>query len=146
MIEEDPLYRTGFVERDFVLRRWLARYTRWNVEGGNSVLLAHCVCCGSGTRNVASRLLDYIVDPSELHGRVADLAQALAANAPLAIQGMKHALNRIAAGDAQPSSINAAWRRASYRTISLKVWRRYRKSANCSFSIKGFASTNRPFR
>ena len=44
------------------------------------------------------RILDEIVDPSELHGRVADLAQALAANAPLAIQGMKHALNRIAAG------------------------------------------------
>ena len=55
------------------------------------------------------RILDEIVDPSELHVRVADLAQALAANAPLAIQGMKHALNHIAAGDAQPSSINAAW-------------------------------------
>ena len=54
-------------------------------------------------------ILDEIVDPSELHGRVADLAQALAVNAPLAIQGMKHALNRVAAGDAQPSSINAAW-------------------------------------
>ena len=26
VIEEDPLYRTGFVERDFVLRRWLAQF------------------------------------------------------------------------------------------------------------------------
>ena len=26
VIEEDPLYRTGFIEPDFVLRRWLARF------------------------------------------------------------------------------------------------------------------------
>jgi len=24
MIEQDPLYRAGFIERDFTLRRWIA--------------------------------------------------------------------------------------------------------------------------
>lgn len=54
-------------------------------------------------------ILDEIVPPQELQGCVAALAHALAANAPHAIQGMKHALNHIALGDADARAIDAAW-------------------------------------
>lgn len=55
--------------------------------------------------------LTELVAPDALPGRVAALAATLAANAPLAVQGMKRALNAIARGDADPEAIAATARR-----------------------------------
>ncbi|MFH5925455.1 enoyl-CoA hydratase/isomerase family protein [Roseomonas xinghualingensis] len=49
--------------------------------------------------------LTELVAPEDLEGRVAALATTLAANAPLAVQGMKQALNAIARGDADLAAI-----------------------------------------
>jgi len=59
--------------------------------------------------------LDEAVAAAELSARVDALAERLAANAPAAVQGMKRALNRIAAGDADAAEIARAWR-ASMRS------------------------------
>lgn len=50
--------------------------------------------------------VDELVAPEELAARVDALAGILAANAPLAVQGMKRALNAIAAGTADSATIN----------------------------------------
>ena len=50
--------------------------------------------------------VDELVAPEELAARVDALAGILAANAPLAVQGMKRALNAIAAGTADSTTIN----------------------------------------
>lgn len=55
--------------------------------------------------------LTELVAPEALAGRVAELATTLAANAPLAVQGMKRALNDIARGDADLEAIEATARR-----------------------------------
>lgn len=52
--------------------------------------------------------VDELVAPDALSARVDELATLLAANAPLAVQGMKRALNAIAAGTADSASIEAA--------------------------------------
>jgi enoyl-CoA hydratase/carnithine racemase len=49
--------------------------------------------------------LTELVAPEELEARVAALAATLSANAPLAVQGMKLALNAIARGDADLAAI-----------------------------------------
>ncbi|MFN4088637.1 MAG: enoyl-CoA hydratase/isomerase family protein [Alphaproteobacteria bacterium] len=54
--------------------------------------------------------VDELVEPEDLAARVDALAAILAANAPLAVQGMKHALNAIAAGTADSSKIDSARR------------------------------------
>ena len=51
--------------------------------------------------------LTELVGPQELMPRVDTLAATLAANAPLAVQGMKRALNAIARGDADFAEIAA---------------------------------------
>ena len=51
--------------------------------------------------------LDEAVPPEALMQRAMALATALAANAPLAVQGMKRCLNDIARGDADPALIAA---------------------------------------
>ncbi len=51
--------------------------------------------------------LDEAVPPERLRPRVAELAAVLAANAPLAVQGMKQALNDIARGEANLALIAA---------------------------------------
>ena len=59
--------------------------------------------------------LDEVVPADRLMGRAMELAAALAANAPLAVQGMKRCLNDIAAGQLDPAMIaaNVARSRAS---------------------------------
>src|SRR3546814_3616612 len=52
--------------------------------------------------------VDELVPAGELATRVDALADLLAANAPLAVQGMKRALNAIAAGTADRAAIDAA--------------------------------------
>jgi len=54
--------------------------------------------------------LDAVVPPHELAARVDALADRLAAHAPAAVQGMKRALNNIAAGTADAGEITRAWR------------------------------------
>jgi enoyl-CoA hydratase len=54
--------------------------------------------------------LDALVPPSELTARVDALAERLAVHAPAAVQGMKRALNNIAAGTADADEIARAWR------------------------------------
>lgn len=54
--------------------------------------------------------VDELVPAGELAARVNALADRLAANAPAAVQAMKRALNRIAAGTADPAEIERAWR------------------------------------
>ncbi|WP_237182536.1 enoyl-CoA hydratase/isomerase family protein [Roseomonas marmotae] len=56
---------------------------------------------------LACGYLDEAVPAPELAGRVADLAARLAAHAPLAVQGMKQALNDIARGRADDAAIGA---------------------------------------
>ena len=51
--------------------------------------------------------LTELVDPAALDARVGALADVLAANAPLAVQGMKRALNDIARGNADLDAITA---------------------------------------
>jgi enoyl-CoA hydratase len=51
--------------------------------------------------------LDEVVPPADLPARTAALAQRLAEGAPLAVQGMKKALNDIARGDAEDAEIAA---------------------------------------
>jgi enoyl-CoA hydratase len=62
--------------------------------------------------------LDALVPPSELMLRVDALAARLAAHAPAAMQGMKRALNEIAAGTADAAAITRAWR-ASMRSADV---------------------------
>jgi enoyl-CoA hydratase/carnithine racemase len=54
--------------------------------------------------------LDAVVPADELAARVDALADRLAAHAPAAVQGMKRALNDIAAGTADAAEITRAWR------------------------------------
>jgi len=54
--------------------------------------------------------LDTLVPAGELAARVDALAERLAAHAPAAVQGMKRALNGIAAGAADAAEIARAWR------------------------------------
>ncbi|WP_338662905.1 enoyl-CoA hydratase/isomerase family protein [Pararoseomonas sp. SCSIO 73927] len=54
--------------------------------------------------------LTELVPPEALEGRVAALAATLAANAPLAVQGMKAALNGIARGETDDEAVAAAIR------------------------------------
>jgi enoyl-CoA hydratase len=54
--------------------------------------------------------LDAVVPSDELTARVDALAERLAAHAPAAVQGMKRALNTIAAGSADAAEITRAWR------------------------------------
>jgi enoyl-CoA hydratase/carnithine racemase len=54
--------------------------------------------------------LDAVVPSEELAARVDALAERLAAAAPAAVQGMKRALNTIAAGTADEAAITRAWR------------------------------------
>jgi enoyl-CoA hydratase/carnithine racemase len=54
--------------------------------------------------------LTELVAPEALEARVDALAATLAGHAPLAVQGMKVALNAIARGDADPAAIDAAQR------------------------------------
>jgi enoyl-CoA hydratase len=54
--------------------------------------------------------LDALVPASELAARVDALAERLAGHAPAAVQGMKRALNNIAAGTADADETARAWR------------------------------------
>jgi enoyl-CoA hydratase len=54
--------------------------------------------------------LDAVVPADQLMPRVDALAERLAAHAPAAVQGMKRALNDIAAGAADTAAITRAWR------------------------------------
>ena len=54
--------------------------------------------------------LDALVPADQLMPRVDALAERLAAHAPAAVQGMKRALNDIAAGTADTAEITRAWR------------------------------------
>jgi enoyl-CoA hydratase len=56
--------------------------------------------------------LDEIVEIDAMEARLEALTDTLANNAPTAVQGMKAALNGIAAGTARPEEIEAAWRRS----------------------------------
>ena len=62
--------------------------------------------------------LDALVRADELAARVDTLADRLAAHAPAAVQGMKRALNDIAAGRADAAEITRAWR-ASMRSADV---------------------------
>jgi enoyl-CoA hydratase len=62
--------------------------------------------------------LDTVVPADELAARVDALAERLAAHAPAAVQGMKRALNDIAAGTADEAAIARAWR-ASMRSADV---------------------------
>jgi enoyl-CoA hydratase len=62
--------------------------------------------------------LDVVVGTDELAARVDALAARLAAHAPTAVQGMKRALNAIAAGTADAAAIERAWR-ASMRSAEV---------------------------
>jgi enoyl-CoA hydratase len=62
--------------------------------------------------------LDALVPAGELAARVDALAERLAAHAPAAVQGMKRALNAIAAGTADEAEITRAWR-ASMRSADV---------------------------
>jgi len=62
--------------------------------------------------------LDALVPADELAARVDALADRLAAHSPAAVQGMKQALNRIAAGTADAAEIERAWR-ASMRSADV---------------------------
>ena len=62
--------------------------------------------------------LDAMVRAGELAARVDGLAARLAAHAPAAVQGMKRALNDIAAGTADAAAIARAWR-ASLRSADV---------------------------
>jgi enoyl-CoA hydratase len=62
--------------------------------------------------------LDALVPAGELAARVDALAERLAAHAAAAVQGMKRALNSIAAGSADPVEIARAWR-ASLRSADV---------------------------
>jgi enoyl-CoA hydratase len=62
--------------------------------------------------------LDALVPAGELTTRVDALAARLAAHAPAAVQGMKRALNDIAAGTADAAEITRAWR-ASMRSADV---------------------------
>jgi enoyl-CoA hydratase/carnithine racemase len=67
--------------------------------------------------------LTELVAPDALAGRVDALAATLAANAPLAVQGMKRALNDIARGDADLAAI-AARAEANRHSADLKEGQR----------------------
>jgi enoyl-CoA hydratase/carnithine racemase len=54
--------------------------------------------------------LDVLVPAGELAARIDALAERLATHAPAALQGMKRALNQIAAGVADAPAITRAWR------------------------------------
>jgi enoyl-CoA hydratase/carnithine racemase len=62
--------------------------------------------------------LDALVPAGELAARVDALVERLAAHAPAAVQGMKRALNAIAAGTADEAAIARAWR-ASMRSADV---------------------------
>jgi enoyl-CoA hydratase len=62
--------------------------------------------------------LDTLVPAGELAAKVDALAARLAAHAPAAVQGMKRALNDIAAGTADHAAIARAWR-ASLRSADV---------------------------
>jgi enoyl-CoA hydratase/carnithine racemase len=63
--------------------------------------------------------LDEVVPWSALTARVRALADALAANAPSAVQGMKRALNDIARGSGDAEAVSRAWL-ASLRSEALR--------------------------
>lgn len=52
--------------------------------------------------------LDWLVEPSELRPRCASLVETLTAMAPLALRGMKRAINQIARGDLDTAATRAA--------------------------------------
>jgi enoyl-CoA hydratase len=62
--------------------------------------------------------LDELVPAGELPARADALAERLAGHAPAAVQGMKRALNNIAAGTADAAAIARAWR-ASLRSTDV---------------------------
>jgi enoyl-CoA hydratase len=62
--------------------------------------------------------VDALVPADELAARVDALSERLAAHAPAAVQGMKRALNDIAAGTADHAEITRAWR-ASMRSADV---------------------------
>jgi enoyl-CoA hydratase len=74
--------------------------------------------------------LDEIVPAGELEARVDALAATLAANAPLALTGLKRAINEIAAGRLDPEALAAARARSSGsedHAEALKAWSEKRK-------------------
>jgi enoyl-CoA hydratase len=74
--------------------------------------------------------LDEIVPAEELEARVDTLAAALAANAPLALAGLKRAINEIAAGRLDHDALAAARARSSAsedHAEALKAWSEKRK-------------------
>jgi len=54
--------------------------------------------------------LDRLVPPETLLAEALALAEAMAANAPVAVQGMKRALNAIARGEGDAEAVGRAWR------------------------------------
>jgi enoyl-CoA hydratase len=75
--------------------------------------------------------LDALVPADELAGRVDALADRLAAQAPAAVQGMKRALNNIAAGTADAAEITRAWRESM-------------RSADVAEGLKAHAEKRKP--
>jgi enoyl-CoA hydratase/carnithine racemase len=74
--------------------------------------------------------LDELVPPERLMPRVAEIAATLAENAPLAVQGMKAALNDIARGDADLQAIAdraAAAKRSTDMAEGRAAWLEKRK-------------------
>jgi enoyl-CoA hydratase/carnithine racemase len=74
--------------------------------------------------------LDELVPPERLMPRVAEIAATLAENAPLAVQGMKAALNDIARGDADLKAIAeraAAAKRSNDMAEGRAAWMEKRK-------------------
>ncbi len=74
--------------------------------------------------------LDELVPPERLMPRVAEIAEKLAENAPLAVQGMKAALNDIARGDADLKAIAdraAAAKRSNDMAEGRAAWLEKRK-------------------
>jgi enoyl-CoA hydratase/carnithine racemase len=74
--------------------------------------------------------LDAIVTPDDLPARVDALAATLAANAPLALAGLKQAINGVAAGRLDRAALGAARARAADsadHAEALKAWSEKRK-------------------
>jgi enoyl-CoA hydratase len=74
--------------------------------------------------------IDELVPPARLMPRVAEIAQRLAENAPLAVQGVKAAINDIAHGDADLQAIAdraAAVKRSQDMAEGRAAWLEKRK-------------------
>ncbi len=65
-------------------------------------------------RMLAIGFLTELVEPTQLMNRVENLAEQLAGNAPLAVQGMKAAINDIARGDIDLAALAAATDASQY--------------------------------